>query len=342
MRPFSAFLMAALLWAAVPALAAPNPRVAEARKLIDDLEFEAAVKVLDAAEKAAGNDRETVLEILTLQGVAFGTLGKEAKTRDSFRKLLMLDPGATLPPDLPPRVRTPFLEAKEWAATNGPLTARPGVELSGGLVRSVKLTLEKDLLRQARAARFHLTVEGVEQVVEAPFTAGVAVASVDRPAVSWWAELLNERKGVLVEVGSARAPRQEWTGENPVVPATRSVTDAAPVSGGWRRPTGFVLLGAGAVAAGVGLVLGVQSADGRARLTNATRDEQGRVTGLTQARAGALEASANAQASVANLLFGVGGALGAAGVVFVVLGPVTEPVVSLSPAPGGLVATGRF
>lgn len=342
MRAPALLVVTGLLWATPAALAVPNPRLVEARKLIDDLEFEAAVKALDAADKTAGNDRETVLEILTLQGVAFGTLGKEAKTRDSFRKLLMLAPGATLPADLPPRVRTPFLEAKEWAGTNGPLTARPGVELEGGLVQSVRLTLEKDLLRQARAARFHLAIEGVEQIVEAPFTAGEAVARVGRPAVSWWAEVLSERKGVLLEVGSAREPRQARTGDHPVAAATGVRTDAGPVSGGWRRPTGFVLLGAGAVAAGVGLVLGAQSAAARAQLTNAARDEQGRVTGLKQAEAGPLEASANAQASLANVLFGVGGALGAAGVVFVVLGPVSEPAVALSPAPGGLVATGHF
>jgi hypothetical protein len=328
------------------AAGAASPRLEEARKLIDDLEMEAALKALDAADKTEGNDRQTVLEILTLQGIAFGTLSKEAKTRDSFRKLLLLDPEAKLPNDLPPRVKTPFFEAKEWAATNGPFTATAGATFGNGLVQSVKLTMQKDVLRLARTARFHLKIDGATQDVDVPFTAGKAEAPVAKAGVAWWAEVLSERKGVLLLVGSANAPREDGA-QSPVAragPVTEplAVETQAPVAGGWRRPTGFVLLGAGAVAAGVGVILGAQSGAARARLTNATRDEQGRVTGLTQAEAGPLEAGANTQAAVANVLFGVGGALGAAGVVLVVLGPAGEPTVALSPAPGGVFVSGHF
>src|SRR5688572_28810077 len=96
-------LTACLLSASLAAAA--SPRLEEPRKLIDDLEMEAALKALDAADRLEGNDRATVLELWTLQGIAFGTLSKEAKTIDSFRKLLMVAPESTLPPDLPPRVK---------------------------------------------------------------------------------------------------------------------------------------------------------------------------------------------------------------------------------------------
>jgi hypothetical protein len=325
-------------------MAATPAKVVEARKLIDDLELEAALKALDAADRIEGNDRATVLEILTLQGIAFGTLGKDAKTRDSFRKLLILSPAATLPADLPPRVRTPFFEAKEWASSNGPLVATPAADVGEGLVRAVQVTVEKDVLRLARTVRFHLEAEGAAQTVDAPLTAGKATVPVGKSAVSWWAELLSERKGVLVEVGSASAPRKDSAVAAPVAVAAAPVveTPSGPVPGGWRRPTGVVLLGAGVVAAGVGVVFGVQSSGSRSQVTNATRDELGRVTGLTQSQAAALETNARTQATVANVLFGVGGAFAAAGVVLVVLGPASEPVVSLSPAPGGVVVAGSF
>jgi hypothetical protein len=344
MRTPALLTVTALLWSA-NAAAASLPKVEEARKLIDDLELEAGLKALDAAEKNEGNDRAVVLEILTLQGIAWGTLGKDAKTRDAFRKLLVLDPDAKLPGDLPPRVRTPFFEAKEWASTNGPLAATPGAELGDGLVRAVKLTMEKDVLRMARLARFHLKSDGAEQVVEVPFTAGKAVAPIGKTTVSWWAEVLNERKGVLFQVGSAKKPREEWTGVSPTASAANDqpgVIAEAPVAGGWRRPTGFVLVGAAAVAAGVGVVMGLGSNAARAKMTGATRDGLGRVTNLTQREAAALETSAHTQASVANVLFGVGGALGAAGVVLVVMGPSGTPAVALSPTPGGVVVTGAF
>lgn len=343
MRALRPLAVTLALFTASPALAATPPRLEEARKLIDDLELEAALKALDAADKTEGNDRATVLEILTLQGIAFGTLSKEAKTRDSFRKLLMLDLDAKLPNDMPPRVRTPFFEAKEWVAANGPLSVTPAANLSEGQVQSVKLTAEKDVLRLARVARFHLELDGQQQTVDVPFVSGKAEAPVRKAGVSWWAEVLNDRKGVLLTVGSAANPRKDGEqGSAAIGVAPGEVESQGPVSGGWRRPTGFVLLGAGVVAAGVGVVMGLQSSGARARLANAEKDSQGRVTGITQAEAGPLEAGANTQATVANLLFGVGGALGAAGLVLVIMGPSTEPTVALSPAPGGLLVTGNF
>ncbi len=341
MRALSLLPVIALIWGS--AASAGSPRLAEARALIDDLEMEAALKALDAADKTEGNDRATVLEILQLQGIAFGTLGKEAKTRDSFRKLLMLEPAATLPKDLPPRVRTPFFEARDWAAANGPLAVTGGVNLEGGLVQAVKVLVDKDVLRLARIARFHLDLEGEKSTLDVPITAGRAEAPVKKQGVSWWVEVLSDRKGVLFTVATEAMPRTD--GEvRASVASTGPVQVGAggPGSGGWRRPTGFALLGAGVVAAGIGVVLGAQSGAARARLTDATRDELGRVTGITQAEAGPLEASANTQASVANVLFGVGGALGAAGLVLVILGPADQPAIALSPAPAGVLVSGHF
>lgn len=347
MRTCTLPALVAVLCTSLPAVAGPPPRVLEARKLIDDLEMEAALKVLLEAERAEGNDRAAVLEIYLLQGIAFGSLGKDAKTRDSFRKLLMLDPQARLPADQPPRVRTPFMEAKDWALTNGPLAVSVSAVVQQGLIKHLAISVQKDVLRQARAARVHWKTSGAEQVVDLPLTSGAAEAPVGAPSVTWWVEVLSERKGVLAVVGSEAEPREDRAPAlkaGPVAAAADAleVRQTRVVSGGWRRPTGLVLLGAGAVAAGVGAVFGVQSTGARAALTGAATDAEGRVTGLTQRDASTLEAQANSQATLANVLYGVGGALGAAGLVFTILGPVTEPVVTLAPAPGGAVVRGSF
>ena len=319
---------------------AAAPTLSEAKKLIDDLELESALKALDAAEKAEGNDRATLEEIYTLQGIAYGTLGKEAKTRDSFRKLLLIAPEATLPADLPPRVRTPFFEAKDWAGTNA-LVATPGADLGDGQVRSVRVVVEKDVLRLARSVRFHFKVNGVDQPVEVPLRAGKAQVTVGKPAATWWAEVLNEREGVLIELGTAEQPREEWTGVAPTSAVPQVETEGA-VTGGWRRPVGIAVLSAGVVAAGVGVVMGVQANTARSKVNTAIRDEQGRVTSLTQRDAQAVEVNARSQATVANVLFGVGGGLAAAGVVLIILGPSSETTLALSPAPGGLLVSGTF
>lgn len=343
MRLVPLLTVTGLLWCA-PAFAAP-PSVQEAKRLIDDLELEAALKVLDAVEKTEGNDRATVLEIFTLQGVAWGTLGKDAKTRDSFRKLLVLSPNATLPKDLPPRVRTPYFEAKEWASSNGPLTATPSAEVAEGKVLFVQIEVSKDVLRLARAVRFSLRAGTEVTTVEAPLVSGKAQAPVGKPGITWWADVLSERKGVLLQVGTAKAARVEGeVAEAPpaLVAAPPVVESPAAVNGAWRRPLGIGFLGAGAVAAGIGVVLGVQAEGARAQLTNAPRDDQGRVTGLTQRDAAALEATSRDQAMVANVLFGVGGACAAAGLVLVVLGPSSEPALAFSPTAGGVSVSGSF
>ncbi len=319
---------------------AAAPTLSDAKKLIDDLELESALKALDVAEKAEGNDRATLKEIYTLQGIAYGTLGKEAKTRDSFRKLLLIAPEATLPADLPPRVRTPFFEAKDWAGTNA-LVARPGADLGDGQVRSVKVVVEKDVLRLARSVRFHFKVNGVDQPVEVPLRAGKAEVTVGKPATTWWAEVLNEREGVLLELGTAEQPREEWTGVAPTS-AVPKVEHEGSVVEGWRRPVGIAVLCAGVVGGAVGVVMGVQANDARNKVNTATRDEQGRVTSLTQRDAQALETNARSQATVANVLFGVGGGLAAAGVVLIILGPSTRTPLALSPVPGGLLVSGTF
>lgn len=315
-------------------------KVAEARRQVDDLEYETALKTLDAAERVEGNTRETVLELHRLRGIAFGTLGKDAKTRDSFRKLLMLEPAAVLPNDLPPRVMTPFFEARDWCERNGPLTFVPSAELEEGAAKWLVVTAQKDVLRLGRFVRFHVG----DTVFDAPFEGVVARTPVPGPTVSWWAEVLSDRKAVLLALGTPESPRVDGLSREPGVaaPVAAVTTPVESPGGAWRRPVGGALLAAGAVAAGVGVAFGLMSTDARAQVTGATRDEHGRVTSLTQRDAAALEASAQTQATVANVLFVTGGVLAAGGLVLIIVGPDAAPVATLAPAAGGVVLSGSF
>ncbi|MBL8914609.1 MAG: hypothetical protein JNM17_28150 [Archangium sp.] len=335
-------------------MAAASP-LQDAKRLVDDLEFAPALKLLDQLEKTEGNDTETLREIWLLQGISYGTLGKDAKTRDAFRKLLIVFPDTKLPADLPPRVKTPFFEAKDWASTQGALLATPKANVEGGKVTSVEVALGPDVLRLARVVRFKVKTEGAEKTEDVPLSGGKASLAIGAPSVEWTAELLSERKGILQRIEkrtdsvAASAPVAEakrndapsLTPRNDAAPQTPAVV-ATTESNTWRRPTGLALLGAGALAAGIGVYFGVTSASTAARVTGAARDEGGRVTGVTQREAATLEAQAHSQATVANVLFGVGAGLGAAGAVLTILGPTREPVAQLSPAGAGLVITGQF
>jgi len=330
------------LLVACPALAA-NPKLEEARALVDDLAFEKAASVLDAAARMEGNSRQEVLNILALQGIVHGTLGKQARAYDAFRELLLLDPGYQLSADQPPRVRTPFYEAKAWVQDNGPFDATASAEVQDGEVRAVVVTTSKDVLRLARAVRFHLRVEGVERSEEVALVDGRAEAKVGAPQVAWWFEVLGAHQRVLLEGGSATAPREETAGSAAVPVEAPGVSSAGPSRRGWLLPTGFGLVGASVVAGGVGVVFGLMASSARSTVLNAEKNANGLVTGLTQREAAALEQQARTSATVANVLWGIGGALAATGLLLVIFGSADAgPAVSLAPAPGGMAMWGTF
>jgi hypothetical protein len=362
------WLALALALLAAPALAA-NPKLDEARRLVDDLEMDKAAKALDAATQVPDLSREDTLTILSLKGIVAATLGQGAKARDAFRELLVLNPTYELPADQPPRVRTPFYEAKDWAKKRGALASTAGAEQQPGLVASVWVKVDKDELKLARGVRFHLRRGGADRAVDVPLKSGRAETPVGAAEVAWWYEVTGERGRVLLEGASAQAPRQERaTGtavaatpdlkqppadvpppkETPVLaptlPAEKrpEVAESAPSTHGWMWPTGWGLVGAGALAAGIGIIFGAQANASRATVLNAETNADGVITGLTQTEAAALEQKAQSQATVANALFITGGALAATGVVFVVVESVGGTRVAVAPAPGGLVARGSF
>jgi hypothetical protein len=347
-----------LMFSCVVVLAMPgwaqgtvHPKVLEASQLIDELDLEAALSVLESAEKMEGNDRATVLAILAMQGATYGTLGKEAKTRDCFRKLLLLDPEAQLPADLPPRVRTPFYQAKEWASVNGPLSVTAEAETSATSGIELRVQVSRDVLKLGERVRFTVRSGTGVDVTEVPLSRGLASLTVDQTAVTWSAEVLNDRYAVIWSV----APQVERvvrdvpvkTPALEVAPAEVEPLSAVPVAlakapMNSRRWVGGGLLLASAAAVAVGAVLGVQSTQERSRIETAARDELGRVNGLTQRDAVSLESGARTKALAANVLFGLGAAAAIGGMVLVLMGPPASPALSLRVAPGALVAAGSF
>jgi hypothetical protein len=332
------------------AFAAPpvsgNAKLDEARRLFDDLELDKAAKALAAAEATVGNSRDVALQILELQGLVFGTMNKEAKVRDAFRALLVLEPSSILPKDQPPRVRTPFFEAREWAASN-PLqieTTTTGCEQSRC---TPTVRVASDVLRLIKKVRFVVT-EGAE-----PTTKEVAVETSTAQLSlgawgTWRAELLGKSDAVLVEVGPfsvgvrptpVAAPVAEQT---PTEPAS-SLVSARPAASSPMRTVGFITGGVGVVAVAIGLAFGLASTQTRARITGATTNDSGLTTSLTQREATGLESQARSQATLANVLFVGGGVLAAAGAVLVIVGSLSpESPVTWSLTPQGISVWGRF
>lgn len=342
-------LLASVALLAAVASGAPNPKIGEARKQFEDLDFEKAARTLAAAEATPGNDHEQVLEILQLQGIVFGTMNKEAKARDAFRELLTLSPDFKLEGNHPPRVRTPFYEAKEWVDTNLPLQLEPRA-MFDTTVTALTLLVKKDTLRLAKGARF-LIDEGPEpKSRDVAFVAGVAKVELDAPRVGWRVQVLGAKEAVLLELGpfthqGSRAPAVATTTTTTAPKEPSAPTASATAKGGgWMRPASYGALGAGAVALGVAVVFGVMANEARAKVTGATTNEAGLITSVSQRDAAAFEARMKQQGTIANVLFGVGGGLLAAGaILFFVGAPATTGTqVSLQLSPTGFAVMGAF
>jgi hypothetical protein len=343
-------LLASVALVAAVAAGAPNPKIGEARKQFEDLDFEKAARTLAAAEGTPGNDREQVLEILQLQGIVFGTMSKEAKARDAFRELLTLSPDFKLEGNHPPRVRTPFYEAKEWVDTNIPLQLEP-LAVFDVRVTALTVLVKKDTLRLVKGARFFIDEGPEPRSRETAFSGGVARVELDAPKVAWRVQLLGARDAVLLELGpfthqGSSAPVTKPTatpGAEPGKPTALAAT-ATATEGGWMRPASYGVLGAGAVALVVGAIFGVMANEARAKVTGAMTNEAGLITSLSQREAAGFEARLKQQGTIANVLFGVGGGLLAAGaILFFVGAPASNGTqVSLHVSPSGLMVMGVF
>lgn len=77
-------------------------RLGEARKLVDDLQYDKAVKVIEAALAQTGMERDTLIALYELAGISYATLDKAAKAKEAFQQLLSLAPDFQLSKDVRP------------------------------------------------------------------------------------------------------------------------------------------------------------------------------------------------------------------------------------------------
>jgi len=333
--------VAALL--ALALAGSPADRLVEARQLADEFQYDKALKLAEATLKEPDIGRDTLLGLYELVGISAATLDRGAKAREAFLLLVLVAPEHQLSRNLPPRVRTPYFEARNQAGRLGAvaLAAAPAERVQG-LVRLLTLTVKDVPLLPARAVRLHLREDDrAERVETVPVPASRRVqVAVSGAALRWKAELLGDRGAVLQVLQGEELPPPP-----PAVvlapPPLPAPEPPPPPTRGWMRPTGYTVGAVGLLALGGGAVFGFLSSDARARIANATRQGQV-VTGLTQRDAAALDATARTGALLANVGFIAGGVLAATGAALVAFGGERAPAVSVLVGPGGLAVVGAF
>lgn len=333
-------ISALILSAALAAPAAPasaTQRLSEARKLVDELQYDKAVKVIEAALGQSGMERATLIALYELAGISYATLDKPAKAKEAFQQLLSLAPDFQLSKDLPPRTRTPFFEAKTWLSETTPVSVAVKSTFENGRLSGLAITVTDNTLVVAKAVRVTITPPGGQPETATLVLEGKQASTpLGENGAAWTIEAINDR-GVLASAsGEAR----------PAAPAPVVMKTAAPASAGlsWQATTGILLGVAGVVTLIGASAAGLASSSARTRITQAERSPTGVVVGLTQREAAQLDASARSTALVANVLFITGGVLAASGLAFFIFGSPSEPAptVSVAFSPMGALVSGAF
>ena len=303
-RPFLLLLLFLLLAGARAAGADELPLVAQARQEMTSLRFAHALDLLDEALKSGRNGPHEVAEIHRLAGYAAGAIDREAVAVERFRQALSIEPDAVLEEGTSPKILGPFEQARAAIREKGALKVRsepvPGrravavvVENDpGALVAGARITLPTGVLEAKGTGRVIVPVEG-------PGVVHAEVAVVD----AFGNALVIGRTVDVPEIPPApgpvlQAPKSDRSGDGGGEPEAPALYER------------WYLWGAGSmVGLGLGVVFGLQARAGERDLRDLNEaTANGEEHDISEALA--LVDRAKRDALIANIGFGVGGALG--------------------------------
>jgi hypothetical protein len=115
-----------LVWLlAIPMIAhANNPSLDDARRAVDDIRYDDARRLLVQALKQGGSQPAELVEIYRLSAATAVVLGPADLAEQYYRRMLAIDPDATLSADASPRLREPFVAAQAYMAAQQRFEAR--------------------------------------------------------------------------------------------------------------------------------------------------------------------------------------------------------------------------
>jgi tetratricopeptide (TPR) repeat protein len=272
LRTACALLCAAALFPAAmgasPAWAAAQeveyPQVERARKLIEEAEFDEALRRLSEALAQPDNGDELLAALYELQGTTYLYLGREAQARTSFEKLLQAAPDYELPRGTSSKIRKLFEAVREDARARRLRPVRvihePLDEARAEARLDVSATIE-DMPAAARA-RLYFRRAGSEGYSSAGFAPEVGARYAARiPAFELPSEPSSYALEYYIEVSDAAGRRLAGAGDalKPFalrVPGSSDAGPAAAAEDPWYRKWWVWTLG-GAVAAGAAAAVAV-------------------------------------------------------------------------------------
>jgi hypothetical protein len=181
-----------VLLVVLPSIArASNPSLADARKAVDEIRYDDARELLVQALKQGGNRPDELVEIYRLSAATAVVLGPADLAEQYYRRMLALDPNATLPADASPRLREPFVAAQAYMAAQQRFEAKAartarGIEVTIvdplGMVVAVAMLEAGELRNKQPFASQAITLADVGTQVVALDEHGNFLRIVDLPA----------------------------------------------------------------------------------------------------------------------------------------------------------------
>jgi tetratricopeptide (TPR) repeat protein len=306
-----------------PALAADDDferYVAAARRLYDNLSYERALDQIQRARRISrGVEQDVTLGLY--EGIILADLGRWDEARESFLTALLLQPDATLPVRVSPKVEKEFeaqrVRARQELARLQPSPVTPGPVKPGPAPSSSA----KPGTAQSNAAKSGTASGSVPSGTAKPGTAsGPAPSGTAKPGTASGPAPSASAKTPPPVVSSDR-PEQPRPGQLTPSEPSPAVTPLMVETAPRRAPVvPLALLGAGVVAGGLGAYFGV-SANGQladARVAPLREDALAKFN------------DAHGSARTANILFGTAGLAVASAVVtwFLLPGDASSPASS--------------
>lgn len=313
--------------------AAGTPTLEAARAQLRALKYADASRTLEQISTMPGLSRADAVDFYVLDGLVKGSRNQTAAAKASFQRALVLDPEAKLPGKVAPRVSTPFLEAKALARDHGRLALNLRGKTQGASGWTLDFALGRDDLGLVKQVVFALVEAGArrEVVVEAAQVGSLTINALDAE-VSW--TLRGPRGWTVSSTDSLRLEAPPPPPPPPAPVAEVAVISPAPQPQPVASPVlGIVVIGAGALVAGVGGALLGVAHDAAAKAPQVSSADELRAT---------LERGRITQ-SVGVPMLAVGGAAIATGVVMLLIRPAAGSV-SVTPIPSGgvVVFSGAF
>ena len=320
---------------------ADSDLIAKAKAEMAQLNYDAAIALLEQAEMNGGNQPAEVVEIYRAIAESHAAMGRTDAAETNFRRVLAVDPSVELPAGSSPKLTGPFTAAREFLAKR-----RLAVECRRGEGNTATLVVLSDPVDLVAGARMVTADGGRVSGSESVSGQGRIALTIPANSAAAGCAALDRHGNVLA--------RADLTDPPPEASADRAAAGAAdplvvsggrPAEDGGSRPVyarWWLYAGLGAAAGGVALYYGLkmkQAEDDLEALNAATAEED---HDITWADALEIEDRGKGYARNANIALVATGVFAAVSGGLLVHQLVTdrrrdegEPALGAAPMPGG-------